>query len=186
MENDYELLYLAKENNEEAVKILYKKYYNLLHIKAEKYHKFPKINKEDLFNEAILAFYSAIDSYEDDTKFITYLNVCIDSALTNYCKSHNRYKNKVLNESKSLFEENLSALEDNKLNPENIIMEETEYQILKEKIISALTWKEELIFVLKVQNYTTKEIAEITDNNLKSIYNIIKRIRNKILNIVSN
>ena len=60
------------------------------------------------------------------------------------------------------------------------------YLELKEKILSKLSWKEELIFTLKEQNYTNKEISEITDNSLRTVYNIINRIKNKVSNIVSN
>ena len=37
MYNDYELLYLAGENNEEAINILYEKYKGLIYNKAIKY-----------------------------------------------------------------------------------------------------------------------------------------------------
>ena len=42
MKSDAELLSLAKDNNIEAINILYQKYYQLLYIKALKYSK--KIN----------------------------------------------------------------------------------------------------------------------------------------------
>ena len=60
------------------------------------------------------------------------------------------------------------------------------YINLKQKILNQLTWKEELVFELKEQNYQPKEIAEITDNNKRNVYNIIKRIKEKISNIMSN
>ena len=65
-------------------------------------------------------------------------------------------------------------------------MEEYNYSLLKSRIIDSLSWNEELVFVLKEQNYTTKEIAEITDKSLKSVYNIIGRIKRKIEIIMSN
>ena len=60
------------------------------------------------------------------------------------------------------------------------------YNKLKKTIISKLTWQEELVFKLKEQNYKPKEISEIIDNNQRTVYNIISRIRKKVSSIVSN
>jgi len=78
------------------------------------------------------------------------------------------------------------SLNDERYNPERLLFEENNYQNLKEKILSKLSWKEEVIFLLKEQNYTNKEISEITDNSLRTVYNIINRIKNKVSNMVSN
>ena len=71
-------------------------------------------------------------------------------------------------------------------NPEEMFINKINYINLKQKILNQLTWKEELVFELKEQNYQPKEIAEITDNNKRNVYNIIKRIKEKISNIMSN
>ena len=186
MYNDYELLYLAKENNEVAIKILYDKYYPVLCIKARIYSRIINSSYEELFQEANFAFYLAIDRYQDNTRFVTYLNKCLDSVLINYNKSYCRNKNKVLNNYISFDCVDYNVLIDNDNNPETILMEEYNYSLLKSRIIDSLSWNEELVFVLKEQNYTTKEIAEITDKSLKSVYNIIGRIKRKIEIIMSN
>ena len=88
---------------------------------------------------------------------------------------------------------NAISLEDNDMqlyldntdyNPEKLVLEELEYMELKERILNKLSWKEELIFTLKEQNYTNKEISEITDNSLRSVYNIIRRIQVKVSNLM--
>ena len=65
-------------------------------------------------------------------------------------------------------------------------LEEYNYNKLKKTIISILTLQEELVFKLKEQNYKPKEISEIIDNNQRTVYNIINRIRKKVSSIVSN
>ena len=60
------------------------------------------------------------------------------------------------------------------------------YSSLRNKIIEVLTWEEELIFTLKEQNYTVLEISEITGNKLRTVYNIIKRIQDKTIKLMSN
>jgi DNA-directed RNA polymerase specialized sigma24 family protein len=95
----------------------------------------------------------------------------------------------LLNEAISLEDEQIDLglnVNDERYNPEILLFEENNYQELKNKILGMLSYKEELIFILKEQNYTNKEISEITDNSLRTVYNIINRIKNKISNIVSN
>lgn len=188
MENDYELLYLAKEDTEMVVNILYKKYYKILYSKALKYSS-PNQSIEDYLSEAKISLYKAVETYQDKCSFITYLNKCLDCNLSNYKKSLNRNKHKLLNEAVSIDDEKIDLkiqIDDERYNPEKLVLEELNYIELKEKILNKLTWKEELIFNLKEQNYTSKEIAEITDNNLRTVYNIISRIQNKVSKVMSN
>lgn len=183
MDNDYELLMLAQENDELAINELFKKYNNLLYTKARLSSS--NINIDDYLNEAKLALYNAIFSYKDKNTFYTYLSVCVDRSLINYTKSLNRNKNKILNEAISI-EDNYLLYKSSVKTPENTFFEELEYQELRNKIVNKLTWKEELVFNLKEQDYSIKEISEITDNSLKTVYNIINRIKNKVTNLVSN
>lgn len=188
MYNDYELLYLAQENNEDAVNELRKKYNSLLYTKALSYSRGSHIDIKELLNEAELSFYKAVDNYIDKNTFNTYLNKVIDNNLTNYISKHNITKNKILNESISYENNNEKILElgSNKYNPEVNLLNDYDYLNLRNKIIEVLTWKEELIFTLKEQNYTVLEISEITDNKLRTVYNIIKRIQEKTIKLMSN
>ena len=195
MYNDYELLYLAQENNEDAVNELRKKYNSLLYAKALSYSRSSHIDIKELLNETELAFYKAIDNYidkkntnTDDNTFNTYLNKVIDNNLTNYIAKHNVTKNKILNESISYENNNerILELESNKYNPEVNLFNDYDYSSLRNKIIEVLTWEEELIFTLKEQNYTVLEISEITGNKLRTVYNIIKRIQDKTIKLMSN
>lgn len=188
MYNDYELLYLAQENNEEAVKELRKKYNSLLYAKALSYNRSSHIDINELLNETEISFYKAIDNYIDKNTFNTYLSKVIDNNLTNYITKHNNTKNKILNESLSYDYNNEKILElgSNKYNPETNLYNEYDYSSLRNKILKVLTWKEELIFILKEQNYTILEISEITDNKLRTVYNIIKRIQDKTIKLMSN
>ena len=129
MYNDYELLYLAQENNEDAVNELRKKYNSLLYAKALSYSRSSHIDIKELLNETELAFYKAIDNYIDKNTFNTYLNKVIDNNLTNYIAKHNVTKNKILNESISYENNNerILELESNKYNPEVNLFNDYEY-----------------------------------------------------------
>ena len=135
MYNDYELLYLAQENNEDAVNELRKKYNSLLYAKALSYSRSSHIDIKELLNETELAFYKAIDNYIDKNTFNTYLNKVIDNNLTNYIAKHNVTKNKILNESISYENNNerILELESNKYNPEVNLFNDYDYSSLRNK-----------------------------------------------------
>ena len=86
MDNEYELLYLLKEEPDEILDILYKKYNSVLLSKIKKYNKW-NINSDDYLNIARLSLYEAAENYHDNNKFITYLNTCLERSLINYKKS---------------------------------------------------------------------------------------------------
>lgn len=81
MDNDYELIYLAKED-ENLKEVVYQKYKNLIYKKIIKYSNLNNI--EDYLNESRLIVYETIDNYIDKAPFIVYLNKCLDSRIYNY------------------------------------------------------------------------------------------------------
>ena len=87
MYNDYELLYLAQENNEDAVNELRKKYNNLLYTKALSYNRSSHIDIKELLSETEISFYKAVDNYIDKNTFKTYLNKIPPSYQSNHILS---------------------------------------------------------------------------------------------------
>ena len=61
--NDYELVSLAQENNEEAINILHKKYKDIINTKSKKIYSYLKntgIELSDVIQEATIGFEEAI------------------------------------------------------------------------------------------------------------------------------
>lgn len=188
MLNDYELLYLASEQNEDAINELLKKYYGLICYKAIKYSP-SQLDTDDFINEGLLCFYEVIYNYSDvsNTKFIKYLNTCLERRMINYKKLFTRKKFCILNTAISLDEDSVDSdnlLIDNKYNPDSVLLNKEEYELLREKILKELNSNEELVFILREQNFSVKEIAKIIDMKLAEIYNIVKNIRTKIIKLV--
>ncbi len=179
MYNDYELLYLASENNEYAIDELLKKYYNFLYSKVIKKCKTWN-NFDDYMNEMILSFYTAIDNYNGNSKFITYLNACLDYKAHNYSAQSNRKKHSILNNAISIEEIPDILINEDKYNPEKILLEEQDYLSLKKKIKRKLTSQEELVFLLKEQGFSVKEISKIIDKKVQTVYKYYESIKNKV------
>ncbi|MBQ9023671.1 MAG: sigma-70 family RNA polymerase sigma factor [Bacilli bacterium] len=197
-ENDYELLYLIKEENEEAKEMFYEKYRPIVEMKAKKF--FSQIQNKgyelnDLIQEGMIGLSNAIKDYNEDenVKFITFANVCIERNIINFIREINRQKHQALNSSISIDEENkssgrklLEVLNDNSSNPENSFIFLEEQEELKEKVKKNLTDFEKDVFDLRFEGFTYQEISILLNKSIKSIDGTISRIKQKIINNKKN
>jgi len=193
-ENDYELLYMIKEENEEAKELFYDKYKPLVEMKAQKFYEYVK-NKgyelNDLIQEGMIGLSNAINDYEEnkDIKFITFANVCIERQLLNFLRDINRHKHQVLNTSVSIDAENKGGItlldilnDDNNPSPEDTFMLNEEQKELKDEIKEVLTEKEKEVFDLRYEGFTYQEIARLLNMSKKAVDGTISRIKQKIIN----
>ncbi|MFA5602539.1 MAG: sigma-70 family RNA polymerase sigma factor [Bacilli bacterium] len=197
--NDFELLYLIRENNEDAVNILYSKYYPVVELKAKQYLN-SSVSKgldlNDLIQEGMIGLSQAIKDFKDkkDVKFSTFASLCIEREIQTAVTKADRQKHKVLNDSLSLdyvFDDSERPLLDfivseNNINPESYLLDLESEKEINEQVQSSLTDFEKEVFKLKINNFSYKEIAEILDKPSKSIDNALQRIKNKVSNIIKN
>lgn len=189
--NDYELVSLAQELNEDATNIIYEKYKPIIYKKSRKYLPLLKgIELCDLVQECYIILDYAIKHFNQDNNntFYTFFIVCLDRYLLNEYKKNNNSKNKILNESISLDSTDeddnslIDLISDNKT-PELELTSNEEFINLYNKILNKLTDLEECVFILKINNFSYKEIADVLDKDIKSIDNAIQRIKTKINNL---
>jgi len=196
--NDYELVDMAQEMNEDASTILYQKYQPLISKKSRKFYKYLQnkgIELADLIQECTIGFEEAVKYFNplDNVSFYTFASICMDRQLITELKKLNREKHKFLNEAVPLetideTSENgnlINFIKDNSYNPELDLFNEEELQNLFEEATKELTSLEECVFKLKVQGFNYKEIADILDKDQKSIDNAIQRIKLKLKTVIS-
>ncbi len=197
-ENDYELLYLVSENNDDARDIFYSKYENVIKIKASKYKKYVEsmgYDFSDILQEGRLGLTNAINSFKEhkDVQFHTFANLCIDRQLATFIRDISRDKHKLLNTSISLDSTTNSVgrplteiiLDERNVDPELSFIEAEEKEELYNKIDEILTTTEKDVFDLRIQGFSYKEIANILDITPKAVDGTISRIKNKLSNIVN-
>ncbi len=191
--NDFELVSLAQENNEEAIEILYKKYNDLIQRKAKRVLRILKgsgIELSDIIQEALIGFDEAIRKFNqnDDTIFSTFAIICIDGRIKTFILKQNRGKYRFLNEAVNFenrdSECNLLDLVSDNVTPESLLFNDVSESEIYIKIKNRLTGFEDVVFELKIQGYEYKEIANILDIDSKDIYNAINRIRIKTKKIL--
>ena len=190
--NDYELLDYIYSCNEDANEILLYKYRPLIVSIAKKMLKYCNggVDLSDLVQEGMLGLNDAINSFRDDkeTNFGTYARLCIERRIYSLAKSTRTYKNKILNESISIEDEDDVTIDrflmDNSSNPDSMISENDFQNDIITKLESQLTDLEKRVLELKKNDFNYKEIADILEKEPKAIDNALQRIKNKLKNIM--
>ena len=181
--NDYHLVQLAQEGNEDAIKIIYDKYKPIIIKKSKtafasvKHHG---IDVNDIIQECYIALDDAINKYNqnDSAMFYTFALLCIERRIGGYLRRIKRYKNKILNDAVSI-DDNIQ----NEISYNNDILDdivhENENSNLINMIENELTSFEKSVFELKLKGLEFVEISKILHKDLKSIYNAFNRIKAK-------
>ena len=193
--NDYELVYLVKEDNSDANEILFNKYTPIIMNYSTQYYKYVKntgLEINDLVQEGMLGLNNAINSFTEDKNvlFYTYAVTCIKRSIITAVVSANRQKNKPLNSSIS-FENNVDLTENDKLlydnsyNPEYIIEANESKSDLNKIAREVLTDFELKVFDLRANNFSYNEIASLLSKTSKSIDNAIQRIKQKLKKVLN-
>ncbi len=143
-------------------------------------------DQEDLVQEGMLGVFSAINSYNGDSLFKTYVSTCIKRRIFSAIRSSKSYKNKPLEYYLSLSVDSNNendikiAVNGGILDPEAQIIEEEAYDELSKKLHDVLSKKEEQVLLLYLDGYSYGEISERLNVSSKSVDNAIQRARKKI------
>ena len=195
-ENDYELLYMISENNEDASSQIFKKYEPIIIKYARKYEKLVEgkgIDFYDLVQEGLIGLDSAITNYKNqkNIKFSTFAFMCIERKILSAVKKVNRKKHSILNESYSLhykLGDEKSEFEDIISNDitgiEDILVMNEKKEIFTKKINSVLSKLEKEVYDLKIKGYSQEEMSIKLKKSMKSIESALFRMKLKLKNIL--
>lgn len=193
--NDYEIMFLVNEKNENAEEILIKKYKNLINKYVEEYKVTGLQNgleECDLYQEGLLGLINAIKTFDQskEASFYTYANICIKTKIQTAIRDSSSKKNIALNQSVSL--DNLTNSDstnyydiicNDKNDISDRLLKQEEQQQLFIEIEKRLTSFEKEVLKLKTNSYSNEEIATKLQKDKRSIENAINRIRSKYKNI---
>ncbi len=156
--NDYELIYLYNEGNENILEIILNKYKPLVYLLIKKMNV-PYVDKEDFLQEGLMILYKCINSYsEDKGLFFNYCNVAIKR----------RFFTLIYKKRQEI---------DYLLTP----MDNT--PMLKEKTINyEISHSREFEILLEIKQTSIKEYAKTHNMNVKKVYNYITKLKNTIKN----
>ena len=197
--NDYELLYLVGENNEEVYNSIYAKYKPLIHRIAKtlcENYKSALVEYDDLFQEGMYGLNNAIKSFngKSGSLFYTLAKLCISREMNGYVAKMLIGKNMILSSAVSF---------DTPISKNGFVVEDTLYShddsvelqfesIEMEKYILDLKYelKDEYmpVYELKLNGFSNAAIANLLDLRYKDVDNYLrsikKTLRRKIINLI--
>lgn len=189
-QNDYELLYLVSQQDEEAKKVLYQKYggilANLTKLVYQRYKNMNGFEYQDFYQEACYGFEKAIETYDEKRNilFYTYATSCIRNQLASYSKTITRKKDYPLNYAFSLNQEMevggeyQDLIPDNQLTPYEVC-EDQDYANRIRTFQNNLIFLDACIFELRYNGFCYKEIASLLDISEHRVSYGLHRIKEK-------
>lgn len=191
--NDYEQLYLIKENDEDAKDIVFKKYRPIVLSVANKYYKFlkdKKVDLDDLIQEGQIGLFNAINAFKDTEGacFYTFSTICIEREIRSYCRQYSSPKNNILNDAYSVDqyddgELNIflnKAVDKSIFNPDKYLSHNSIYNKLI-NFKNSLTVKQGMVFELRYNGFKYKEISELLDISINSVDHYIHKYKEKLM-----
>ena len=162
--NDYELLYLMNEFDEEAERILVERYLSVIKYRIKTF-KIKTRYIEDFIQEGLFLFYNAVRIYDQTSNktFFRYYDMILRRKFV-----------KLIEKEKNYFYD-VDLMSDLNMLKEPSVFEYEKYDEVKVSL--SVFEKTVLEFVNK--NYKPKEIANILECDVKSVYNCLCRIKSK-------
>lgn len=181
---------LAQQGNSDAFSTLLNKYDPLIRATvARTRSKMPELTEtdaEDLRQEAVLAFYSALMSYDfsiSDVDFGLYAKVCICNRLVSQMRMFKRH----IDHQAQLFDQDeFSRLADSEEDPSARLIENESEQSLLKVISETLSEYEYKVLSLYMSGMSAAEMSEKLNSTEKSVNNAMFRIRTKLKKNLKN
>ena len=162
--NDYELLYLMNEFDEEAERILVERYLNVIYYRIRTF-KIKTRYIEDFVQEGLFLFYKAVRIYDQSSPktFFKYFDMILRRKFV-----------KLIEKEKNYFYD-VDLMSDLNMLKEPEVFEYEE-KTVDENLLSLF---EKQVLEFTKRNYKPKEIANILQCDVKKIYNCLCRIKSK-------
>ncbi len=142
----------------------------------------PGLDKDDLRQEAFVALFSAIESFDSSrgAVFSTYAITCINNRLADAVRISSNGKNRLLNESLPLSYEDDPAVTVAEGSPEETAIAREEFVRVRKKMDTVLSDFEREVLLMYSSGYRYAEIAEKKNTTAKAVSNAIQRARKKL------
>lgn len=182
--NDYELVYLVRENDESATEILLKKYDNIIwsicYSCYRRYFNYSiDIDVEDLVQEARITLYYAFRNYNPDSDFLVYSFVVLVVKRRVVSLLNTKYRKKFINVSIDK-DDSYLQIADGFYNTPDFLISEKELEDMIAGFKNTLDFEEAAIFDLRYSSFSYGDISNILGISTKLIDNKLVKIRNKL------
>ena len=180
--NDYELIYMVREKDEDSYNAIFSKYYPI--IKKISFNYYNRFNNygydyDDFIQEACLAFHGALSSFNEmeNVLFYTYSITCMERKLISFCKKISCLKRTLSPDNYVEYNDNFYSDQKSNVFDEAQI---NDFYVLLKKTIYDLDYVDSCVLELKINNFSYKEISKLLDIPLRTVQFKAQKIR-KIL-----
>ena len=169
--NDYELIYMIRENDEQSNSILFEKYQPLIQkIARQFYQNFSNLGYQldDFIQEARIGFYRAICNYREDSDilFYTFVVLCVKRGLISFCREISNSKKNI---SLDLFDDISNYDLEDKRSDIHSILQKKEIDCMVKKLLLDLPSDVSYIMELKWNGFSHREISILLDIPFRSV-----------------
>ena len=184
--NDYELVYMVRENNNDYYDILYQKYLPIIkRLASDFYMKSVDYGceYEDFLQEANIAFYTAIKHFNENRNvlFYTFVTICIKRRLISYVKNLASKRNGASIESLDNCSDELIC---DDINMYQVIEQKEVEDILKQCIVD-LPIEFSSVLELKLNNFSSVEISALLDVPVSTVQYRNRKNKQNLLDLLT-
>ncbi len=186
--NDYELIYMVKENSDDCRNILYDKYSSILKkISYEFYSKYKNYgyDYDDFLQEAYIAFEKAIIKFDEmnGAIFYTFVILCVRRALISFCRSISNMKYNISSDNTISIDD--IPISDIKSDIRNVIeFSELEHKI--RELIFSLPFDISIIMELRINCFTFLEISTLLDLPVSTVEFRNRKVKKELLKLLDS
>lgn len=177
---DEKLVFLCRENDQNAWNELYKRYLTVADIVSNKFVKTHCAEKDDMAQEGILGLMAAVATFKNDgtASFSTYAGTCIRNRILNFVRNNSVKGFTGKNAALQLFSG--EEIADTALTPDELAVLKSELARAQNAINFSLSQREREVFNLYLCSATYEEIAEKLDMSVKAVDGALQRAKKKL------
>ena len=180
--NDYELIYMVREQDENSYGVLFQKYIPVIRrLAAEYYRSFGSYgyDLDDFIQEGYLAFQKALRSFDEEKEilFYTFATVCIRRKLCSFCRKISSDKKNISNEFFVDYEE--YPVIDVHNDTEGYFSYESFWNSIWD-IVYDCSFEYICVFELRLNHFHYSEIEKLLGISIRRAQVIMKRIQIKL------
>jgi RNA polymerase sporulation-specific sigma factor len=188
---DEAIVELVHQGDSEALDYLIHKYRQFVRAKARSYFLIGA-DREDIVQEGMIGLFKAVRDFKDDkmSSFKAFAELCITRQIITAIKTATRQKHIPLNSyvslDKPVFDEEsdrtlLDVISESKaLDPEEMIINQEEFDHIEVKMAELLSDLERKVLALYLDGQSYQEISDELNRHVKSIDNALQRVKRKL------
>lgn len=196
MQNDFELLYMIRQKDDDALSYIIYKFNRLLWKRTIDYFSKQKpqgISQMDLIQEGYVGLYESLFGYKEalEVGFAYYINICVESHIKTALRKCRGMSYKLLDTGYSL---DMQVADDKTLCLHEVVEDQTfmnnpsvwaineEVNTEIDNVLNKLKPIERKVYHLKQNGYSYREISNMTQYTTKEIDNLLQKIKRLIRN----